>query len=445
MRSLFVRGSSKVWSVVAAAALVFVACGGGGGSSDGGGGASYSGDATEVDPGNADPVDPGTDGTDPSDSSTEVIVDAGYGRIVPRGAAVRLNATVDGDVAGLSWTQLSGAAVDLEDADGTTPGFTAPDVAATETLVFELTAQDRAGGTASDRVEVEIWVPDGAADPTAQADFTDRTGWSCDVDPIVTPEVSMGETDGILTIRGNGIPNHATGAFPNAGNPNAIATVSSAYAIPLAPTLTETATEMTEFGVTLDGVKLERDTAESYQNAGEWRYEAITPGLARGATAGAEFSWLGTDCNNAHVQPTGAYHYHGIPEGLANRLGEGDGPADMILAGWAADGFPFYIRYGYADPNDAESGLVAMEASWELRSGTRADGPGGAYDGTFREDWEFVEGSGDLDECGGRFGVTPEYPDGTYHYYLTDDYPYIPRCVFGIPDASFRAMGGARP
>ena len=140
--------------------------------------------------------------------------------------------------------------------------------------------------------------------------------------------------------------------------------------------------------------------------------------------------------NTAHVQPTGAYHYHGIPESLINRLGEGpDGAADMIAGGFAADGFPFYLRYGYRDPNDPQSGLVAVRGSWMLRPGTR---PGGPYDGTFREDWQYVEGSGDLDECNGRFGVTPEHPAGTYHYYITDDYPYIPRCVFGTPDGSFR-------
>ena len=50
-------------------------------------------------------------------------------------------------------------------------------------------------------------------------------------------------------------------------------------------------------------------------------------------TDGARFQWLGTDCNNAHVQPTGAYHYHGLPEGLINRLGEGvDGAAIMSRA-----------------------------------------------------------------------------------------------------------------
>ena len=52
--------------------------------------------------------------------------------------------------------------------------------------------------------------------------------------------------------------------------------------------------------------------------------------------------------------------------------------------------------------------------------------------GTFAQDWEYVEGSGDLDECNGRVGVTPEFPDGIYHYYATDSYPYLQRCVKGV-------------
>ena len=51
--------------------------------------------------------------------------------------------------------------------------------------------------------------------------------------------------------------------------------------------------------------------------------------------------------------------------------------------------------------------------------------------GTFTQDYEYVAGSGDLDECNGRFGVTPEFPTGIYHYYITDTYPFIQRCVKG--------------
>ncbi len=46
----------------------------------------------------------------------------------------------------------------------------------------------------------------------------------------------------------------------------------------------------------------------------------------------------------------------------------------------------------------------------------------------------------DLDQCNGRFAVTPEYPNGTYHYVLTDAFPFIPRCWMGNPDSSFMRL-----
>ncbi|MGB0733877.1 MAG: YHYH protein, partial [Pontibacterium sp.] len=50
-----------------------------------------------------------------------------------------------------------------------------------------------------------------------------------------------------------------------------------------------------------------------------------------------------------------------------------------------------------------------------------------------------------LDECNGRFGVTNEYPNGTYHYVISTEYPYIPRCFHGKPDRSFmRGKGGGQ-
>lgn len=52
-----------------------------------------------------------------------------------------------------------------------------------------------------------------------------------------------------------------------------------------------------------------------------------------------------------------------------------------------------------------------------------------------------MAGSGDLDECNGRVGVTPEFPGGIYHYYATDTYPYFQRCVTGAVAAA--AGGGA--
>ena len=370
----------------------------------------------------------------------EESVDAGFGRIVPPGELVSLNATVGSGI--ISWQQIEGTAVTLSDPSVEDPSFTAPNVSARETLVFELSVDTGSGTLLTDTVFVEVWVgADSTSDLTVLADYSDRSPWPCTVDPIAATEVSFTDSGGVTLVEANGIPLHATGSFPNNGNPNAITDQNVSFSFTNSPELAASSTEMSVFGVTLDGIKLERDTAESYQNAGVWRYEAVTPALARQLTGLAEFNYLGTDCNNAHVQPNGQYHYHGLMEGTINRLGETNGvPDDLILGGYAADGFPFYLRYGYVDASDSSSGLIAMEGSWEVQSGTRPDGPAGSYDGTFRNDWEYVDGSGDLDECNGRFGPTPEYPEGIYHYYITDDYPYIPRCVKGTPDSSFRRL-----
>jgi hypothetical protein len=55
------------------------------------------------------------------------------------------------------------------------------------------------------------------------------------------------------------------------------------------------------------------------------------------------------------------------------------------------------------------------------------------------EDYEYVEGLGDLDRYNGRWCVTPEYPYGIYAYFVTTDsngdlvYPYtIARFYYGI-------------
>ena len=50
----------------------------------------------------------------------------------------------------------------------------------------------------------------------------------------------------------------------------------------------------------------------------------------------------GLDDHHAHVQPTGAYHYHGLPTGLIEHLRKEKDDNKMLLIGYAADGFPIY-------------------------------------------------------------------------------------------------------
>jgi hypothetical protein len=118
----------------------------------------------------------------------------------------------------------------------------------------------------------------------------------------------------------------------------------------------------------------------------------------------------------------------------------GKKPDQLVLSGYAVDGFPIYSQWGYGDPKAAGSPLKKLRSSYRLRTGERPsgeDGPGGPYDGTFNQYWEYIAGSGDLDECNARFSITPEYPQGTYHYVVTDTFPFISRYFRGAPDQSF--------
>jgi hypothetical protein len=114
--------------------------------------------------------------------------------------------------------------------------------------------------------------------------------------------------------------------------------------------------------------------------------------------------------------------------------------------GFAFDGFPVYGPYAYADPTGVNTAITRMRSSYQKRSITQRHtlpdgtvltpsqyGPdiSATYPlGYYAEDYEYVAGSGDLDAYNGRFAVTPQYPGGTYAYYVTVDgngasaYPY---------------------
>ena len=63
------------------------------------------------------------------------------------------------------------------------------------------------------------------------------------------------------------------------------------------------------------------------------------------------------------------------------------------------------------------------------------DNPDGQYDGTFIDDYEFIAGSGDLDECNGMMRA------GVYGYYVTDSFPWVLGCFKGTPNLSFNKRG----
>jgi hypothetical protein len=250
-------------------------------------------------------------------------------------------------------------------------------------------------------------------------------------------EVKMEERDGYRYITSNGIPDHQTGQFPGRGNPNRISPQRHYFRMTLTPKIAEKTTDESQgkIGVCLNGVPFDPGTAEWYNDDPDSGWHIV---------AHAGTNSLGLDWSNAHVQPNGSYHYHGLPYGWLSKLPDPAKP-QIVLTGYAADGFPIYSLYGYTNPNDAKSTLKELRSSYQLKKGTRPDGPGGAYDGTYDQDYEYVQGSGDLDECDGRTGVTPEYPNGTYYYVLTEEYPYMPRKFRGTPDRTFIGPRGRPP
>jgi hypothetical protein len=94
------------------------------------------------------------------------------------------------------------------------------------------------------------------------------------------------------------------------------------------------------------------------------------------------------------------------------------------IIGYAFDGYPVYGAWGYTNVNGTGP-IRRMHSSYTTTTtSTRANGPAvnSTYPvGCFMEDYAYFAGSGDLDARNGRFCVTPEYPAGTYAYFVTLD------------------------
>ena len=214
----------------------------------------------------------------------------------------------------------------------------------------------------------------------------------------------------------NGLPNHDVGKFPNDGNPNTIKEQNVIYNFPVKPFYIGHSKWVSEPGVALNGVKFKPETAERYEcESGEvYKVEAIQ-----------ELINLGLDYNNGDVDTTGTYHYHAKPVGVLKTFDNGN---DLIHVGFAKDGFPMYYsksgvyKSSYRLVNEKRVGTTC---SYNSKPNTKEDLEGTIANGTFVQDWEYVKGLGDLDKCNGiRI-------KGSYAYIVTDEYPYVNRCLNG--------------
>ncbi len=287
-------------------------------------------------------------------------------------------------------------------------------------------------------------------------------------------------------VRSTGLGFHIMGPwYLNAGKtqifPNLPVNTKTFTRIPRSPAVpaSKTATGLGAIGCFVDGVAMYNSWDAYYWNGTEdtnggsdtgyyWRRDAYV-------NEGVTF-----DPSNAHQDQSGTYHYHANPPGLRYLLGDSvsynavtdtytENPTNLhhspILA-WVDDGYPLYGPYGYSNPTNANSGVRRMVSGYALRNGqngtdnltvtgrttipawavrlfgvsSNQSGPSVSTSyplGRYMEDNDYLGDLGetqgvnfDLDEYNGRYCVTPDFPNGTYAYFVsissngTPVYPY---------------------
>jgi len=235
-------------------------------------------------------------------------------------------------------------------------------------------------------------------------------------------------------VSGNSIPSYTIGPSWNS-NPNLPGAQGYTYKF-LKNARTQSGTKKTVglgvIGLWIDGVTMyNADDGQRYNTV--WRRNAYV------------WEKVSFDSCNGHADQNKRYHNHVNPVCLYNST---DSSKHSPLIGFMFDSFPIYGPFGYASANNSASEIKRMTSSYRTRSissrTSLADGTelSSAYYGpeinsiyplgSYLEDYEYVRGLGDLDEYNGRWCVTPEYPEGTYAYFVTTDSNNTPQYPYNI-------------
>jgi hypothetical protein len=307
-----------------------------------------------------------------------------------------------------------------------------------------------------------------------------------------------------IYLRSSGLGYHVMGPwYLNTGRtrnfPNFPANENVLYRFPRTPAVpaTKTLTRPGPIGYGVDGVALFDGTDTFSYSAANGKDAEPVNGL-RGDRVWNRDAYIneGVTFDAAYAHQAGpTYHYHANMPALRHLLGdhvdfdatkkiytESKTPAarHSPIVGWLADGHPVYGPYGYASPKDPKSGVRRMISGYVKRDGAHgttnlastgrttlpkwataaqrrdatlpANLQGPAVNATYilghyLEDYDYLGDLGktagtdfDLDLYNGRFCVTPEFPNGTYAYFVaiepdgTPKFPYvIGRWYYGSP------------
>ena len=337
-----------------------------------------------------------------------------------------------------------------------------------------------------------------AAQSTGNAATTWGNGSQTQSSPAYCGVSEVYSSSNWVYFRTTGLASHTMGAW-SAGFPNLPANQKVLYRIPrtnlISVPVTKSLTGLGAIGYFVDGVAMfdSRDgfvwtgSAESGSGTGYWNRDAYV-------NEGATF-----DPAYAHQEGTGNYHYHANPIALRYLMGDhvtynstartyaeatNGVTKHSPLLGWVRDGYPIYGPYGYAVSNNVARGVRRMISGYVLRNGANGTdnltntlrttlpawaqrlyglNSAGPTDtttypiGRYMEDkaylgdltnsltsQKYVLGADyDLDEYNGRWCVTPEFPNGTYAYFVSMDSNGIPVFPFNIGRAFYGSPTGA--
>ena len=266
--------------------------------------------------------------------------------------------------------------------------------------------------------------------------------WQCEVDFTID--------SGNITISTNGLPNHDFHSGPGC----CASSQTASYTIPLEPTDDPDCNP--EFSTANCTMAPERGAIAFAVNGVAIYGPEDGPG--GDAVAGQEGAyeedrqqvWLGL-CHG-HSGPGGEYHYHADSNCMHWHMEENQTWMDYSIdssrtvtehspiIGFAFDGYPIYGFVGL----DENGSVKEMKSSYRLKEGENG------YNGI--DDYEYIQGMGDLDSCNGQFGPTPEYSNGTYHYHTTWEngeggigFPYFINCYGGELSSSGDGGGDGDP
>ena len=250
-----------------------------------------------------------------------------------------------------------------------------------------------------------------------------------------------------------------------------------------------TLTGQGSIGFLVDGVAI-YSTSDGYSYSNSAGADMTPPSLSSGDGIWNRDAWpneFGSfDFPLNHPQPSGQYHAHANPIGVRYLLGDNikyDPNTKFYwentsatnwnhspIIGWINDGLPLYGPYGYSNSTNASSGVRRMISGYVLRNGSNSTtdlnntnngrkilplwaqkaqekttlapnqwGPNVSTNyalGHYAEDYDYLgdllytQGVHfDLNKYNARYCVTPEYPNGTWAYFVSikaDGTPWYP-------------------